>query len=105
MKKIAAFMAIVVTGIVAISPAHSEHKEYHKDKVRITDSDEHNAKLNECVKTALERHPGAITEVEVESEKGKTIVDVDVQGKDGKNWEIECDAVTGEILEDKEDSH
>ncbi len=104
MKKFAAFMATVVAGIVATSPVHSEHKEYHQDKVKIIDSDEHNAKLNQCVKTALERHPGAITEVEVETENGKTIVDVDVQGKDGKNWEIECDSVTGDVLEDKEDS-
>ncbi len=104
MKKTMFLISMVVGGFVAMSPAYSEHSEYHKAKVNIADPDEHNAKLNECVKTALERHPGAITEVEVEVEDGKTIIDVNVQGKDGKNWEIECDATTGEVLEDKEDA-
>lgn len=106
MKILATFLAIVAAGIVAVSPAYSGNSEYHKDKekVKISDPDEHNQRLNQCIKAALERHPGAVTEVEVEIEDGKTIIDVDIQGKDGKNWEIECDATTGEVLEDKEDS-
>lgn len=104
MKKSSFLILITVAGLVAMSPAFSEDRGYHKGKVHIADPEDHNAKLNQCVRTALERHPGAITEVEVEVEDGKTIIDVNVQGKDGKNWEIECDAVTGEVLEDKEDA-
>lgn len=104
MKKTAAVIAFIGAGVVAISPAYSGQSEYHKEKVKISNPDEHNAKLNQCIQTALERHPGAITEVEVEIEDGKTIIDVDIQGKDGKSWEIECDALTGEVLEDKEES-
>ena len=103
MKKIAAFIVIIAAAMVAVSPAYSGGSKYHKEKVKIDNPDEHNAKLNQCIKAALERHPGAVTEVEVETEGGKTIIDVDIQGKDGKSWEIECDATTGEILEDKED--
>lgn len=104
MKKSAAFIAIIAAGMAAMLPAHSGQSEYHKEKIKISDPDEHNARLNQCVRAALERHPGAIAEVEVESEDGKTIIDVDIQGKDGKSWEIECDAMTGEVLEDKEDA-
>ncbi len=104
MKKIAALIAIISTGILASSPAYSEHVDYHKEELKIINHDGHNATLNQCIKVALERHPGAITEVEVELEDGKTIIDVDVQGKDGKNWEVECDAATGEVLEDTEES-
>ncbi len=104
MKKIAALIAIISAGMMAISPAYSEHNEDHKKEVKINDVIEHNAKLNQCTKTALERHPGAIIEIETEIEDGKMIFDVDIQGKDGKNWEIECDAATGEVLEDKEES-
>ncbi len=103
MKKIAAFLTFIAAAAVAVSPAYSVGSEYHKEKVKIADPDEHNAKLNQCIKAALERHPGAVTEVEVETEDGKTIIDVDIQGKDGKSWEVECNAATGEILEDKED--
>lgn len=104
MKKIATFIAIIGAGILASSPAYSEHSAYHKKELKISNPDEHNAKLNECIKTALDRHPGAIIEVEVEMEDGKTIIDVDVQGNDGKTWEVECNALTGEVLEDKEES-
>lgn len=104
MKKIFALIAIIGAGILAASPAYSEHSDYHKKETKISNPDEHNAKLNQCIKTALERHPGAVTEVEVENEDGKTIIDVDIQGKDGKTWEVECDVATGSVLEDKEES-
>ncbi len=102
MKKNTAIIAIIATAMVSISPAYSGGSEYHKEKIKIANPDEHNAKLNQCIKAALERHPGAVTEVEVEAEDGTTIIDVNIQGKDGKSWEIECDATTGEVLEDKE---
>jgi uncharacterized membrane protein YkoI len=104
MKKIAALIAIISTGILASLPAYSEHVDYHKEELKIINHDGHNASLNQCIKVALKRHPGAITEVEVELEDGKTIIDVDVQGKDGKNWEVECDVATGEVIEDSEKS-
>jgi uncharacterized membrane protein YkoI len=105
METIAAVIAIFVGGIIAATPAHSEHVEANKEEViKIANPDENNAKLHECIKTALERHAGAVIEVEAENEDDKTIIEVDIQGKDGKNWEVKCDAVTGEVLEDKEDS-
>lgn len=104
MKKIAALIAIIGIGALAALPAYSEHGEYHKKEIKISNPDAHNAKVNQCIKTALERHPGAVTEVEVEDEDGKTIIDVDIQGKDGKTWEVECDAASGDVLEDKEES-
>lgn len=91
-------------GVVFVSLAHAEHNDYHKEELKISNPDAHNNKLHACMKSALERHPGAITEVEVEVEDGKTIIDVDVQGKDGKSWEVECDAATGAVIEDKEES-
>lgn len=103
MKKFTSFIAIIAAAMVVISPVYSGNKDYHKQKFIIANPAEHNERLNQCIKAALERHPGAVMEVEVETEDGKTIIDVDIQGKDGKKWEIECDATTGEILEDKED--
>lgn len=101
-KIVAVILASV--GLSFVSVSHAEHSEYHKEDVKISNPDVHNATLHACIKTAIERHPGAITEVEVESEDGKIIIDVDVQGIDGKSWEVECDAATGTVLEDKEES-
>lgn len=103
MTKIVAIILASI-GLTFVSVSNAEHVDYHKDGIKIGNPDAHNVTLQACIKTALERHPGAITEVEVETEDGKTIIDVDVQGKDGKSWEVECDATTGAVLEDKEDS-
>lgn len=103
MTKIAATILASI-GLIFVSVSYAEHGQYHKDGIKISNPDTHNATLQACIKTALEKHPGAVTEVEVESEDGKTIIDVDIQGKDGKSWEIECDATTGAVLEDKEES-
>lgn len=104
MKKIAVIIAILGTGILAASPAYSEHGGNHKRGSSSGSSDGLNGKINQCTQTALEKHPGVMTGVKVETEDGKSIIDVDIKGKDGKTWEVECDAVTGEVLEDKEGS-
>jgi uncharacterized membrane protein YkoI len=40
-------------------------------------------------------------ETEVEMEDGQLITDVDIQGDDGKKWEVECILATKELIEDK----
>lgn len=102
MKKIAAIIAILGAGIIAASPAYSEPGVYRPRGSNSSNPDGLNGKLNQCIQTALEKHPGKMAAVKVETEDGKTIVDVDINGKDGKTWEVECDGVTGEVLEDKE---
>jgi uncharacterized membrane protein YkoI len=39
----------------------------------------------------------------MEKEDGRPIFDIDIQGSDGKHWEIECDAETGQVEEDNLD--
>ncbi len=70
----------------------------------ITDTANHNNQMNECVKLALEKHPGAILETAVEMEDGQLITDVDIQGDDGKKWEVECALATKELIEDKQEN-
>jgi uncharacterized membrane protein YkoI len=55
------------------------------------------------MKTALAKHPGAIVEIEMETEDGRPIFDIDIQGEDGKHWEIECDAELATVIEDNVD--
>lgn len=99
MKKVV--IAVIVLAAVAAFAKHTMDKqERHHLRPVIADAEKHNTHMNSCVKAALERHPGAVLEIELEKEDGKLIFDVDIQGKDGKNWEIECDAATAEVTED-----
>lgn len=97
---------LVLALIVVVVAAYAYH-EYREDNYGhrpvVTDTANHNAQMNECVRVALEKHPGAVVETEVETEDGKLITDVDIQGADGKNWEIECELATAQIVEDKQD--
>ena len=63
----------------------------------------HNEVMAVCMKTALAKHPGAIVEIEMETEDGRPIFDIDIQGADGKHWEIECDAELATVIEDNVD--
>lgn len=97
----------ILIALLAVAAAAYVYHEYREGdygtRPAVTDVANHNAQMNECVRVALEKHPGAVVETEVEKEDGKLITDVDIQGTDGKNWEIECELATAQILEDKQD--
>ncbi|AXK52814.1 PepSY domain-containing protein [Pseudomonas protegens] len=55
--------------------------------------------------TALSRHPGAsISETELEEEYGKYIYQVELRDPQGLEWDLELDAVTGQVLKDHQDT-
>jgi uncharacterized membrane protein YkoI len=53
-------------------------------------------------KLALARVPGTIVEAEVEKENGRLVYEVDIKTDDGKRFEVEIDALTGEVIEAEE---
>ena len=55
--------------------------------------------LEACMKAALGKQPGTVVKVEFKIEKGAPIYEFDIESKDGKAWDIECDANTGKIVE------
>ena len=59
----------------------------------------HTGKMETCMKAALAKHPGEVLTLEAEIENGKPIYEFDIKGKDGKEWEVECDAKTGKVTE------
>jgi uncharacterized membrane protein YkoI len=59
--------------------------------------------LGACYKAALELYPGKVTSVRGELEDGKVQYELDVSGKDGKQWEVECDAKTGKVTETEQE--
>lgn len=66
-------------------------------------ADKHTGKLETCMKAALAKHPGAVISLEAELEAGKPSYEFDIKGADGKEWEIECDAKSGKLIEEEEE--
>lgn len=63
----------------------------------------HTGALETCMQAALAKHPGNVETLEAEIEKGKAIYEFDIRAKDGKEWEVECDAKSGKITEVEEE--
>jgi uncharacterized membrane protein YkoI len=55
--------------------------------------------------TALSKHPGStVTETELEEEYGKYIYQIELRDPQGVEWDLELDAVSGQVLKDHQDS-
>lgn len=55
--------------------------------------------------TALAKHPGAtITETELEEEYGKYVYQVEMRDPQGVEWDLELDAVSGQVLKNHQDT-
>ena len=55
--------------------------------------------------TALTRHPGStITDTELEEQYGKYVYQVEMRDPQGLEWDLELDAVTGQVLKDHQDT-
>lgn len=52
----------------------------------------------QVIEIALTEVPGDVTEVELETHRGKSVYEVDILGEDGTETEVEIAADTGEIL-------
>lgn len=48
---------------------------------------------------ALGRVPGKVTDAELEKEKGRLQYAFEIIGEDGKSYDVEIDATTGEVLQ------
>ncbi|MFJ2710401.1 PepSY domain-containing protein [Pseudomonas sp. NPDC087346] len=55
--------------------------------------------------TALTRHPGSkITDTELEEQYGKYIYQIELRDPQGLDWDLELDAVSGQVLKDHQDT-
>ncbi len=55
--------------------------------------------MEECMFAALDKQPGEVKEVELEMEDGAPRYDFEIEMADGRTAEVECDAMTGKIVE------
>ena len=65
--------------------------------------DSHTGAVESCLSAVLAKHPGNVISLEAELENGKPIYEFDIKGKDGKEWEVECDAKTAKVTEEEEE--
>ena len=64
---------------------------------------EHKGAVETCLKAVTAKHPGDVISLEAELEKGVPTYEFDIKGKDDKEWEVECDAKTGKVIEEEEE--
>tara|TARA_R110002124_G_scaffold91483_3_gene232794 strand:- start:3489 stop:3788 length:300 start_codon:yes stop_codon:yes gene_type:complete len=98
MKKVAA--AIVISGFfanLALADVRVDEAARLQQEGKIKPFVE----LNEL---AIKQHPGAsITDTELEEHYGKYVYEVELHDTDGQEWNVDLDATTGELLQDKQD--
>jgi uncharacterized membrane protein YkoI len=61
------------------------------------------AGLEKCMSAALKTHSGTVIKMEMKMERGVPTYEFDIESKDGKAWDIECDGNTGKITEVEEE--
>lgn len=59
--------------------------------------------VEDAKKTALASYPGEVVSVEYEMEDGNPVYEFDIKGANGKEIEVEVDAVSGKIGETEEE--
>lgn len=81
-----------------------ENDDKDKDE-KLSSKDKKKAKitLEEARAIALKRVAGTVVEEELEKEKGRLQYAFDIRDNSGKIWDVEIDAITGEVLRAAED--
>lgn len=59
--------------------------------------------LEQILQRVRESHPGRLLEVDLEQEGEALIYEVELLDGEGRVWELELDAVTGEMLKEKQE--
>lgn len=94
--------ALLIAGLIA-SPAHA--RELGPDealKLRDAGTIQPFDTLNA---TALQQHPGAsVSETELEQAYGKYLYKVELRDVNGVEWDLELDAVSGQLLKNHQDT-
>jgi uncharacterized membrane protein YkoI len=91
MKKI---RKIILAG-VAMTVSFSAMADIKMPKTKVS--------METCMKAALAKHDGEITKLELKIENKVPTYEIEILAKDGKNWELECDANTGKITEEEQE--
>jgi hypothetical protein len=111
-----AIFAVALLGLPQIASAQNKPAPEVKEKAGncdhdddddedITEADRASVKISikDAKLIALGRIPGKIMDAEFEKEHGRLQYAFDILGDDGKTYDVEIDAITGEVLQAKLD--
>ena len=103
MKTLTALCTASILGMTAASLAHA--RELGPDEaLRLRDAGTI-ASFETLNASALARHPGStVSEIELEQRYGKYLYKVELRDPQGIDWDVELDAVSGQVLKDHQDS-
>ena len=98
-------LTIITASIIALTSGLAQARDLGPDealKLRDAGTIQSFEKLHAA---ALATHPGGtVHETELEQEYGKYIYQVDLRDAQGVEWDVELDAVTGQVLKDHQDT-
>lgn len=60
------------------------------------------ATMQACLATVLTAKPGKAIQVVLKQEGRVAVWEFEIEGKDGKNWDVECSGATGKVVETEE---
>ncbi|MED5611300.1 MULTISPECIES: PepSY domain-containing protein [unclassified Pseudomonas] len=94
---------IAAAGLLGVSSLALAHDIGPDEALRLRDAGtiQDFQRLNQA---ALGKHPGGtVYDSELELEHGRYLYKVDVKDAQGVKWDVELDAVSGEVLKDRQD--
>lgn len=59
--------------------------------------------MEACMQAVLKEKPGEVIKLEMKDERGTPTYEFEVNGQDGKMWDVECSAMSGKITEVEQD--
>ncbi|MES9844661.1 MAG: PepSY domain-containing protein [Candidatus Sedimenticola sp. PURPLELP] len=96
------FYLIALLSIVGLSGVVMGDDDDHLESRRLVEEGRIKP-LQEILSLVTSQRPGAILEVELERDDGIMIYEIEMLGDDGRVWEMEINARTGEIIESHEE--
>lgn len=87
---------VVAASIAAVAVTLPTARAFDMPETKVT--------MEQCLKAALAVKSGDVRKLELELEDGKVVYEFDIRTKEGFTWELECDAMTGDIVETERDS-
>lgn len=97
--------ALFAASALAVTAGYVQAKDLGPDealKLRDAGTIQSFEKLNAA---ALAKHPKAtITDTELEQQYGKYVYQVELRDAQGTEWDVEVDAVNGQVLKDHQDT-
>jgi uncharacterized membrane protein YkoI len=97
--------AVFAATALAVTAGYAQAKDLGPDealKLRDAGTIQSFEKLNAA---ALAKHPNAtVTDTELEQEYGKYVYQVELRDAKGVEWDVELDAVSGQVLKDHQDT-